>query len=406
MKYPFNVILVSQNALSPRDYKRFGAEFAHANGCPLTFVDVSPIVIPHIEQDRSRYADFAGIDIVSCTAAKQLELAIAAVPDPKLVILNVGSGVLTPSNIAVYRAISNTSAPYLLESTNAFPGWASSGAAETGAFSKVWRIVERARKMDLPKSLAARVPPACFGIRPASFIVYAGLESQRPNRFVGSQTETILAHSMDYEHFREFRAAASAKTDTAVFIDEYRPYHRDLKEMGMAGSIDADRYFAAMRGIFTRIEAETGLEVIIAVSPRADYSDKPGVYGARRMVPAATPRLIAESRLVLAHRSTAIGFGVMFDVPIMLIATREIYDHPSQKQYFDAFAEVLGKPLQFVENAADVVLDGVFEIDRDAYARYMTNYVKAPGSPDLPFWEIVFDRVAESLTRGQRAAVV
>jgi len=43
-----------------------------------------------------------------------------------------------------------------------------------------------------------------------------------------------------------------------------------------------------------------------------------------------------------------------------------------------------------------VDLDGVFEVDRAVYERYIEDFIKTRESPDLPFWRIVLDALIEA----------
>ena len=66
---------------------------------------------------------------------------------------------------------------------------------------------------------------------------------------------------------------------------------------------------------------------------------------------------------------------------------------------FDAISVALNKPITFYDDAATLDLTQALDIDQAAYDRYMADFVKAPGSPDLPYWQIVLDGVEAALAR-------
>jgi hypothetical protein len=136
-----------------------------------------------------------------------------------------------------------------------------------------------------------------------------------------------------------------------------------------------------------------GIEVVIAACPVADYSDKPHVFGRRQVIFDKTAELIARSRLVIAHRSTAISYAIMHRKPVMIVATRPIYEHTAHKPVFDAISGILNKPVAFIDDPESINLSDVFAMDAQAYDRYFAEYVKSPGSAEEPYWDIVVDAI-------------
>jgi hypothetical protein len=88
---------------------------------------------------------------------------------------------------------------------------------------------------------------------------------------------------------------------------------------------------------------------------------------------------------------------VMFAKAVVKIATRYIYEERVQKPYFDAFAEVLGKPIQFCDDARMIDLTGALSFDEDRYARFVKDYVTEAPS-DKPFWQIVLESADQTLS--------
>jgi hypothetical protein len=392
-----HVVYLVESALSPRNRDRFGVAWMAAQGVAVSVVDVGPLTLPELGGDRRLYADYRDFSVTVVKTTDDIKKAIPTLAAADLIVSLVGTNHFAPRNIAVCRAIAQAGTPYMILSLNAYPGWTRETQGAESASGRLRRLAQRIGSFDPAKSISARLPLRWLGIPAARFAVYGGAKSRVANRFVDASTISIAAHSMDCEAFRPLRAAPPAATDTAVFIDEYRPYHPDLKEMGRTYSAaEAAYYFERMRAVFDRVERELGLTVVIAAMPKADYNDKPGVYGARRIEYGKTAELVAASRLVLAHRSTAIGFAVMADKPVLQIATRDIYRELIQKPYFDAYAVALGKPIQFCDDAAEVDLSLAFARDEARYAAFLRDYVsEAP--TDLPFWQIVVEKVEERL---------
>jgi hypothetical protein len=392
------IAYVIEYPLSANDFDRYGIDYLRAQGRAVSVIDVGEITQPYVAQDRAHYRSLAGIDLRVVTRAADLDAVAPMLAGADLIIAILGVAGLTRQNLAVFRAISRSRAPYLMLFTNAFPGW-NKYRGERGVFWKrVNHILARVFEINWPNAVIARLPPRWLGIRGADFVVRGGRKSELPHRLIDPDTRVIRAHAIDYERFRALPLVKLASR-FAVFIDEYLPFHPDLKVLNTGSPEPPKRYFAQLRALFDQVERALGLEVAIAANPRADYADKPDLFGGRKIVQHATGRLVAESALVIAHRSTAIGFAVMAKKPLMIAATRAIYRHSAHRPVFDAIAAALGKPITFYDDAAALDLSRALDIDEAAYDRYMADFVKAPGSPDAPYWQIVLDGVEAALAR-------
>lgn len=386
------VAYLLQNPLNARDYERFGIPILLAEGVAVTVVDVSAVVHPHIEFSARPDNGFPDVESIRVSSAGEIELIVPKLAAADVIFNLAEGGFVTGGNLPVFRAIARAGKPYLATASNSFPAWNRQVDDRPSLQARVSDMFLRRRQIRPWRSLLARTPPGWLGATSPAFLVVGGCRST-DNRLAGSRTVTIAAHAMDYDIYLRELARRPAVSNIAVFIDENRPFHRDLKEMGYDFIVDPDEYFDKLRRLFDRIEKVLGLSVVIAANPRADYAGRPHLFGGRRIVADTTARAIAESRLVLAHRSTAIGFAVMFGKPVLQIATQDNYRHPTQRPYFDGFARALNKPISFYDDPDAADLTRAMDTDQRAYAGYMADYVKRPNSPDKPYWQIVLDEL-------------
>jgi len=380
------------------DLGRFGIELMRGDGIAVSIFDVGEMTQPNIPQDRSHYGRLADLDLHVVRNAADLAKAEPRLGAVELIVAAIGTAGLTRSNIPVFRAITRTGRPYMMVFANAFPGWNKFRGERGVLWKRLAHVWARVGEIDWLNSVIARLPPSLFRIRPADYVVLGGNKSALPHRLVAARTRPIYAHSMDYERLRSLPLPAQKPRPFAVFIDEYLPYHPDILVLNTTSPMSPEAYFGALRAFFDRIEQAVGLEVVIAANPRANYADKPGLFGRRKIVENDTHRLIRDSALVIAHRSTAIGLAVIARRPVMLAATQEIYRHSAHRAVFDALSTALNQPIVFFDDPENMDLSSVFSFDESAYARYMADYVKAPGSPDEPLWRIVLDAVSIGAT--------
>ena len=390
------VAYVIEYPLAQNDLDRYGIGYLRAHGRTVSVIDVGEITQPYVAQDRRHYSSFSDLALYAVTRRSDLASVAPVLANADLIVAIFGVGGLTRQNLAVFRAISRSGKPYLMLFTNAFPGW-NKYRGETGVFWKrTAHVLARAFEIDWVNTTIARLAPARLGVRQADFVVRGGRKSALPHALIGPKTRVVHAHTMDYERFRAL-PRADAKSRFAVFIDEYIPFEIDHALLGTKPEMPPEAYHAALSALFDRIERELGLEVAIAANPRADYSDKPYAFGGREPIKHATARLVNESALVIAHRSTAIGLAVMARKPLIIAATQEIYRHSAHRPVFDAICAALGKPITWFDTADRADLTRVLDVDQQAYDRYMTDFVKLPGAPDQPYWQIVLDGVETAL---------
>jgi hypothetical protein len=392
------IAYVMEDVANPRNRGRFGIDFFLSQGIAVDVIEVSGLTFPEVPRDRSCYGEALPFRLEVVKDAAEWERASARLAEADFVVSLVSSGWLDPRSIRIYRAIARAGRPYMVLSSNAFPGWTGASEARAPWLERLGDCLRSLRDVRPLHSLVSRIPPAALGIPHAAWIVYGGAKSVGFNRFVGPGTRAIWAHAMDYDTVLAERARQPADTATAVFLDEYHPFHPDQAGMGISPPTPPAIYYGRLRDLFDRVEAELGLKVVVAACPRAHYDDKPGLFGDRPVLMNATARLVAESRLVLAHRSTAISFAILFGKPVLQVAHRTSYVHSLQKPFFDSFAAILGKPIRFIDDPAAIDLSGALDYDRGRYDGYMRDYVKQPTSPDLPYWRIVLDAVAKGPT--------
>ena len=390
------VVYVIEYPLATNDLDRYGIDYLRAQGRSVSVIDVGEITQPYVAQDRAHYRSF-GIDLRVATRTSELASVAPVLAGADLIIAILGVAGLTRQNLAVFRAISRSRAPYLMLFTNAFPGWNKYRGERGALWKRIRHIASRIFEIDWINTTIARLPPRWLGIRPADFVVRGGHKSELPHRLIAPTTRVIRAHTMDYERHRGLPAVKPGRF--AVFIDEYMPFHPDIALLNTHSPEPPEVYFAKLRGLFDAVERDLGLPVVIAANPRADYADKPDLFGGRKIVQHATGRLVAECALVIAHRSTAIGFAVMAKKPLMVAATRAIYRHSAHRPVFDAISGALNKPITFYDDAAALDLSHALDIDDAAYDRYMADFVKTPDAHDLPYWQIVLDGVEAALVR-------
>jgi hypothetical protein len=214
----------------------------------------------------------------------------------------------------------------------------------------------------------------------------------------GAARTRVPAHSYDYDLFLNKRAGLTISEALVVFIDQDVPHHFEYDLNGNISQIDADRYYADIRRCLAVAEQALGLPVVIASHPRATYQPNDERFGGRKVVRDQTLELIAQARLVLTHGSTAVNFAVMLRKPMVFITTEQMSRH-RDAEYVRRQAAAVGAQLVDASELSIGHMTQALSYDRRAYAEYSDQYIRYPGAPDVPLWQIVSETIGAAGSR-------
>ena len=374
------VIYLMQVPMSAREYVRFGAELYAARGLNVEVWNCAPFLAPGYAtaEDPARAACrpmHGGREV--CALLRELGPADA--------VIN-----LLPRRLCtleIHKALGKCAAQDVTVRTNALP---------------------------LPgKSLAQRLRKLTPG-KLADFLVsrpriWASL-TPRPGRIIyggtvcrpapGETPRPVSAHALDYDLFLQTPPVA-AREPIAVFLDQCFPFHPDFQVIRSKAPVTAERYYPSLCAFFDILERAAGLRVVIAAHPRSPR-DK-NLFAGRETVFGQSLELVQRASLALAHTSTAVNFAVMSQTPLLFLNTAEL--NLSQGAIIAELAGLLNAPSL---NVDDLPADWEAALKAtpapaEAYAAYAAQYIKEPGSPDLPFWQILLDDLRAPATQEQKS---
>lgn len=391
-----HVAIITEAAFNVRDYHRFGAEFLTGLGVEVTVLDVADVTRPHFPHDRSGYASLPTGWRLRVIRDQKALAAESVLKQADLVLMFAGNCGVSATNLPLFRAVSSVRAPYVVFLNNAYPGWNRMRGEKGKRLRRLMDIVGRGAggRINPLNSLIARIPHGWLGVREPDFVVYGGTHSKFADVLSGGATKVIWAHSNDFEIARSL--TCELPKPQAVFIDEFLPYDPDLVDVGAPAAMPPELYYPCLCRAFDRVEAELGLQVVIAASPRADYSGKGDPFVGRRIVQGQTGHLVAESRLVLGHRSTALQFAPFFGKPLVQLVTPELLRDAVHGGPIASYRGMLNLKQAYFNDVAAMDLTGWLDYDAGAYADFMEKYVKVPWSPRAGLWDIVFGAIKDS----------
>jgi hypothetical protein len=173
-------------------------------------------------------------------------------------------------------------------------------------------------------------------------------------------------------------------------------FHPDYDHSGIEPPTAPEVYYPAMNRFFERFEQTNGTRVIVAAHPRSRYELHPELWNRRTVIQNTTALLVRGADLVLGHATTSLNFAVLWRKPILFLETNDL-----RKSYLGPGivlrSKLLKRPLINVDEWPTDIPEHpeASLINEDAYSMYVAEFIKSPGTPDLPVWQIF----SEFLTR-------
>ncbi|MEA4995138.1 MAG: hypothetical protein VB075_13945 [Petrimonas sp.] len=163
--------------------------------------------------------------------------------------------------------------------------------------------------------LAVKLLKIFYPIKNIDIAFYCGSSSFDKYKNVNIK---VPINSFDFE---DFIAVGSHSCENslvsdkyAVFLDEYLPYHPDVKIWGKQ-ALKPDEYFKCLNKLFDEIERVLSIKVVIALHPKADYSTN--IFLNRATFKYKTAELVRDCEFVIAHDSLSISFAILNSKPIL-----------------------------------------------------------------------------------------
>lgn len=362
---------------------RFGFELLENNGFKVELWDVSRLYWDHLSGASDVFTDNG--KYVKCYRKKEdLYGDISGLGEKDFVVNMVSYNERT---IGLYKLLSDSSSAYGVILASVLP------LHDVCAFSDRMRKLSKPTLSEIGKLIKRKIPFQMRGIKPAKFI-FAGGSRYFLNLYpVTGKTEVLDCHALDYDIYLREVQRPFKETDTAVFIDQDIAAHPDFTFSGHAPYVSAERYYGLMNSVFDSIRDRLGLKTIIAAHPRADIDRLKKHYVGYECIAGKTAELIRAGKMVLTHSSTAINLANLFYKPAVFLTTMELEGNRGGL-FIKEMARWFGKKPVLVDGGlASIDWDHELRVDMPIYDNYRNSYIKVNGSPQLPYWQIVADRL-------------
>lgn len=375
-----------------RDYQRFGIKILEKNNFKVEVWDVTPILHPVFYNSYSPPDPFDYEGLTLFAKKNELYNKISFLKSSDFVINMV------PYNFRslwIYRILTKSEADYAVFMANALPS-INNGKLKTLIYLKKIKKLFKLSPKKIWEILFPRLSFWWFGVKSSKIVLAGGEKCLVYHYPTDTNTEILWAHTLDYDLYLKEKNDLFSKRPIAVFIDEFLPFHPDNITAGVKPPISPDKYYFLLNKFFKLIEDQLGLKVIIAAHPRSNYENHPNYFKGRKCIRGQSVKLLRESKLVLSHSSTALSFANLFYKPVVFITSSEL-NRSYQGSLIIEMAKLFGKKPIFIDKNENI--DWKFELtaNKNLYNNYRRDYIKTKHSEDLPFWQIVANRLKEGI---------
>ena len=221
--------------------------------------------------------------------------------------------------------------------------------------------------------------------------VTSGTKSLRSSLAGRCTGEILKAHNLDYDIYLRLRTSIPTPSEEyGVFLDQNICFAPEFISENIPYYSTPERYYPAIRNGLKEISGFLRVSMRIAAHPRVsrhgEYRDH---FGGMPVEYGRTAELIRNCRVVVCHYSTAIQFAVLFKKPVIFVTTDDLASSPGA-EFIACFASALGKSVLNVErDLSSINWQNELLIDSQKYDGYVKEYIKADGSPDISYMDIV-----------------
>lgn len=386
------VVFLLDSAFNKRDYVRFGFDIIEARGYIVEAWDFSPVLRP------ASYQSYVPPDTVDFGGHKlftQRQHVVDAISDLSTEDMVVCLGWPEGSSSFIFELLEEKNIPYGFCLLGLLPR-----ASTHRQISELLHRLQSNPAVFLVK-MCSRLWQAVATLAVRSrhaasprFMITGGAAAINDRRCSAlDPLNVIKAHALDYDRYLEEEAIDRINEDAtaggyALFLDDDIPYHPDYLIFDVRPYCAADKYYVELNKFFDSFEQTTGLPIIIAAHPRADYEKRGNPYGNRKLVCGKTISYTKHAKLILAHVSTSLNFAILYKKPVLFLDSLK-YTMALRLWIRDTATALDQKPF-IVSDTPSFRLQEL-TVNEELYERYKHFYIKESGTPNKMCWDIFCD---------------
>ena len=208
-----------------------------------------------------------------------------------------------------------------------------------------------------------------------------------------SKEKDIFIHNQDYDKFLICQKNSAENIEVLeekkyiVFVDQGGATHPDVKM-----NIYGERYISELNHLFSMVERQYGLPVIVALHPKANY--KGDEFGNRKMIRGKTDILIKNCQLALIHYSTAMSWIVLWKKPFIIITNNNLQNYQYCHEILELWSLYFNKPLLNIsELGCDEKIKEYCVTYDNRYDEYKELIIKNEGTTQRLYSDVIIEMI-------------
>ena len=357
--FDYKILVITQSKFTLRDYERFGVKFLAANGFEISVFDFSPMLRETAYVNSLQPGELVDFPrLFRIFEISQFEACLVQqglINGYALCFME-----LLRREIPVFRSLSKFRIKYCHFIIGVLPGIQPS----------LRRIVSRINYL-------FKVHVIYRGeIEAADAVFCAGKKARQQLGFKkGSETLIMDVGSFDYNTFlnrlpelqREDEGEASFVYPDIVFVDQFFPHHPDF---GGKPIIEATKYYSLLNRYLEELSRQLRLTIGIAAHPRSDYRENPFAFPLYRN---ETIQMIYPAKAVVGHFSTAFGYAMLLNKPIVQLSFKEMSGTVTYKTIEKLSLEI-GAEIVYLDTEIPALLS-IPVFNRKKYEYFISQYM-------------------------------
>ena len=389
MSSPPRLLFAVESPFSERDWRRFGIDELSTR-FQVSIIDVSPLSRPLLASSRGDLT-LEDVRIIRVDTLAAVQRLFAEVQQG-VFLNNVGSSEIRFRLFQMAREQGMVTAEFEL------------GAMPVVALqfsSKIDKFIHRFRQLPsvghLPRAVLARWHRREWADCIPDVFFRGGVCAHGRHHQLGSTVVDV--HSLDYESTLDLDTNDQTIEDgQVVYLDQNLGFHSDVPGLGLRHPVNPELFYPVLNSYFDWLEHEHDLRVVICPHPRAQTDQTRERFPHRTVSQRTTAAEIWRSIAVLGHISTSFSFAVLAQKPTITITSNEM-SRSWYAPYVDRFRTELAAPQINLDDrstwtAPRSVLDAA---QSQAYAEYLTNYLRSYEGPIRRLWKMVGDELLQRI---------
>ena len=219
-----------------------------------------------------------------------------------------------------------------------------------------------------------------FSVKPDLYFCAGSLSQKKQEN---KRTKYVEAFSLDYQNYLNIKNEIKNK-NIVTYIDQSFDDNYAIQIEDDKFSINEEKHYEILNKFFSDLENKLNIKIIIASHYRRDFEKKN--FFDNEVIYYKTGELIRDSKFVIAHNSTAIGYAILFKKPVVFVSNTELAkDKYLELDTYD-FANFFNKPVIQLDNYNINQIQNFLNIDDKAYENYIELFIKSKNSKFKNFW--------------------